>query len=142
MDSYTLVRVILSLIGIVSGLIVLAGLLRSNRMDGWTLLFLLTTILTSVTGFGFPFHGVTPAIIVGIISLFVLGLAVLARYAFGLSGAWRWIYVVSAVLALYFDCFVWWCKVSSIYRRCIASLLPDRNDPLRSCKGSCWSFSC
>jgi len=86
MDSYTLVHVILSLIGIVSGLIVLAGLLRSNPMDGWTLLFLLTTILTSVTGFGFPFHGVTPAIIVGIISLFVLGLAVLARYAFGLSG--------------------------------------------------------
>jgi len=106
MDTYTLVHVILSLIGIVSGLIVLAGLLRSNRMDGWTLLFLLTTILTSVTGFGFPYHGVTPAIVVGIISLFVLGLAGLARYVFGLRGAWRWIYVVSAVLALYFNCFV------------------------------------
>ena len=74
MDTYTLVHVLLSLIGIVSGLIVLFGLLRSNLMNGWTLLFLVTTVATSVTGFGFPFHGVTPAIIVGILSLIVLAL--------------------------------------------------------------------
>ncbi len=106
MDTYTLVHVILSLIGIVSGLIVLFGLLRSNLMNGWTLLFLVTTVATSVTGFGFPFHGVTPAIIVGILSLIILALAIAARYTFHLAGAWRWIFVVSAVVALYFNCFV------------------------------------
>ena len=106
MDTYTLVHVILSLIGIVSGLIVLFGLLRSDPMNGWTLLFLVTTVATSVTGFGFPFHGVTPAIIVGILSLIVLALAIAARYTFHLAGAWRWIYVVCTVVALYFNCFV------------------------------------
>ncbi len=106
MDTYTLVHVILSLIGIVSGLIVLFGLLGSSLMNGWTLLFLVTTVLTSVTGFGFPFNGITPAIIVGIVSLIILAIAIAARYKFHLSGAWRWIYVVSAVVALYFNCFV------------------------------------
>jgi hypothetical protein len=106
MDTYTLVHVILSLIGIISGLIVLFGLLRSNRMNGWTLLFLVTTVATSVTGFGFPFHGVTPAIILGILSLIILALAIAARYTFHLAGAWRWIFVVCAVAALYFNCFV------------------------------------
>ncbi len=105
-DTYTLVHVILSLIGIVSGLIVLFGLLRSDPMNGWTLLFLVTTVATSVTGFGFPFHGVTPAIIVGVLSLIVLALAIAARYTFHLAGAWRWIFVVCAVVALYFNCFV------------------------------------
>ena len=61
---------------------------------------------TSVTGFGFPFHGVTPAIIVGVLSLIVLALAIAARYTFHLAGAWRWIFVVCAVVALYFNCFV------------------------------------
>ncbi len=106
MDTYTLVHVILSLIGIVSGLIVLFGLLRSDPMNSWTLLFLVTTVATSVTGFGFPFHGVTPAIIVGILSLIILALAIAARYTFRLAGAWRWIFVVGAVVALYFNCFV------------------------------------
>lgn len=106
MDTYTLVHVILSLVGIFSGLIVLSGLLRSNRMNGWTLLFLVTTVATSVTGFGFPFKGITPAIILGVLSLIVLALAILARYAFHLAGAWRWVYVVSAVVALYFNFFV------------------------------------
>ncbi|MGH8092290.1 MAG: hypothetical protein ACREIF_02290 [Chthoniobacterales bacterium] len=106
MYAYTLVHVILSLIGIVSGLIVLFGLIRSDPMNGWTLLFFVTTVATSVTGFGFPFHGVTPAIIVGILSLIVLALAIAARYTFRLASAWRWIYVVGAVVALYFNCFV------------------------------------
>jgi hypothetical protein len=106
MDTFTIVHVVLSLIGIVSGLVVLCGLLTANRMNGWTMLFLVTTVATSVTGFGFPFHGVTPAIILGILSLIVLLAAIVARYVFHLAGSWRWIYVVGSVLALYFNVFV------------------------------------
>lgn len=99
-------HVILSLIGIASGLVVLYGLVRANPMNGWTLLFLVTTVATSLTGFGFPFHGVTPAIIVGILSLLVLTAAIAARYAYHLAGSSRWIYIVGAVVALYFNVFV------------------------------------
>jgi hypothetical protein len=106
MDTFTLVHVALSLIGILSGLIVLCGLFTSNRMNGWTLLFLVTTVATSATGFGFPFHGFTPAIGVGILSLIVLTLAIAARYVFQLAGSWRWIYVIGSVVALYFNVFV------------------------------------
>jgi hypothetical protein len=106
MDTLTLVHVVLSLIGIVTGLVVLYGLLTSNRMDGWTLVFLFTTVATSVTGFFFPFKGITPAIILGILSLVVLAAAIAARYAFHLAGSSRWIYVVGSVVALYFNVFV------------------------------------
>ena len=106
MDTYTLVHVILSLIGIASGLVVLYGLVTANPMNGWTLLFLVTTVATSLTGFGFPFHGVTPAIIVGILSLLVLTAAIAARYGYHLAGSSRWIYIVGAVVALYFNVFV------------------------------------
>jgi hypothetical protein len=106
MDTFTLVHVVLSLIGIVTGLVVLYGLLTANRMDGWTLVFLVTTVATSVTGFFFPFKGVTPAIILGILSLLVLAAAIAARYAFHLAGSSRWSYVVGSVVALYFNVFV------------------------------------
>jgi hypothetical protein len=106
MDTFTIVHVVLSLIGIVSGLVVLRGLLTANRMNGGTMLFLVTTVATSVTGFGFPFHGFTPAIILGILSLIVLTAAIAARYGFHLAGSWRWIYVVGSVVALYFNVFV------------------------------------
>jgi hypothetical protein len=106
MDTFTIVHVVLSLIGILSGLVVLYGLFTANRMNGWTMLFLITTVATSVTGFGFPFQGVTPAIILGILSLIVLLAAIVARYVFHLAGSWRWIYVVGSVVALYFNVFV------------------------------------
>ena len=100
MDTFTLMHVVLSLIGILSGLVILYGLLTANRMNAWTMLFLVTTAATSVTGFGFPFHGLTPAIILGILSLIVLATAIAAR------GSWRWIYVIGSVVALYFNVFV------------------------------------
>ena len=103
---YTIVHTLISLIGIFSGLIMLGGWLRGHRLEGWTKLFLITTILTSVTGFGFPFHGFTPAIGVGIISLVVLAIAVYARSPRQLLGAWRWVFVVTAVIALYLNFFV------------------------------------
>ena len=106
LETYTLIHVIISLIGIVSGLIVLFGMLGSNRMNGLTAIFLLTTALTSITGLRFPSKGVTPGIILGILSILVLALSIPARYTFHLSGKWRAIYVVTAVAALYFNCFV------------------------------------
>lgn len=104
--TYTLIHVIISLIGIGSGLIVLFGMFGSKRLDGMTALFLATTALTSLTGFGFPFEHVTPGIILGELSLIVLAIAIPARYTFRMSGKWRAIYVVTAVIALYFNCFV------------------------------------
>ena len=104
--AYTIIHTLISLIGIFTGLIVLFGLLAGKRLDGWTKWFLITTVLTSVTGFFFPFHGFTPAIALGIMSLIVLAVAIFARYSRQLAGHWRWIYVVTAVIALYFNVFV------------------------------------
>jgi hypothetical protein len=103
---YTVIHTLISLVGIFTGLVVLFGLLVGKRLDGWTKWFLITTVATSVTGFFFPFHGFTPAIGVGIISLLVLAVAIYARYPYRLAGHWRWIYVVTAVIALYLNVFV------------------------------------
>ncbi len=102
----TLVHVALSLVGIFSGFVVLFGMLAGKRLDGWTALFLATTVATSATGFLFPFHQLLPSHKVGIISLVVLAIAILARYGKHLTGAWRWIYVVMASIALYLNVFV------------------------------------
>src|SRR6185503_5170190 len=96
----------ISLIAIVAGLIVMFGMLGSNRSPGLTAIFLLFTILTSVTGFMFPFGGVTPGIIIGILSIILLAIACIALYVMNLAGAWRWIYVVTALASLYFNVFV------------------------------------
>jgi hypothetical protein len=106
LQAFTLVHVAISLVGIVSGLIVLAGMLTNKRLSGWTALFLLTTVATSVTGFFFPFHHFMPSHAVGIISLVLLSLAIYARYPRHLAGGWRKVYVIGAVLALYLNVFV------------------------------------
>ena len=106
MTSFTFFHVLLSLIGILTGLAVLSGLIGSKLMNGWTVAFLVTTAATSVTGFLFPFHGATPGIVLGVLSLIALGAAIAGRYAFHLTGAWRLIYVIGAVVALYFNVFV------------------------------------
>jgi len=103
---FTYVHVALSLIGILSGIVVVLGMMRSMRLNKITALFLITTVLTSLTGFLFPFHGVTPGIVLGVLSLIVLLIAILARHRFHMLGAWRWIYVVSSVIALWFNVFV------------------------------------
>ena len=102
----TKIHVVISLIGILTGLVVLIGLISGRRFNGWTAWFLVSTVATSVTGFFFPFHGVTPAIIVGIISLFMLAVAIFARYFRRFVGLWRSIYVVTAMIALYLNVFV------------------------------------
>jgi hypothetical protein len=106
LQTFTLLHVVISLIGIAAGLIVLWGMFSARGLELWTGVFLLTTILTSVTGFLFPTTAVLPSHIVGVISLVVLAVAVVALYYYHLAGSWRWIYVVSAVLALYLNVFV------------------------------------
>jgi len=104
--TFTLVHVIISLIGIVAGLVVMFGMLASDRKPGLTAIFLLFTILTSATGFLFPFTQLLPSHMIGILSLVLLAIACIALYAIKLSGSWRWIYVVTALLSLYFNVFV------------------------------------
>jgi hypothetical protein len=109
LSTFVLVHVIISLVGIVAGFVVMFGLLASNRAPGWTASFLLLTILTSATGFLIPpllFDKLLPSHVVGILSLAMLAIACFALYSQKLSGAWRWIYVVTAMVSLYLNVFV------------------------------------
>ena len=106
LSTFTAVHVIISLVGIASGFIVLFGMFSAKPLNGWTALFLLSTVLTSVTGFGFSFQHLLPSHKVGIISLVMLAIAILARYSFHMIGKWRWVYVVTAMIALYLNVFV------------------------------------
>jgi hypothetical protein len=105
-SAFTTLHVVVSLIGIASGLIVLAGMIGGRRLPGWTALFLAATVLTSVTGFLFPISELLPSHVIGAISLAVLAVALAALYSFRLSGVWRSIYIGTAVLALYLNVFV------------------------------------
>jgi hypothetical protein len=101
--TFTIIHVIVSLAGIISGFVVIDGFLKAKRLDGWNAFFLVMTIATSATGFLFPNKTITPGQIVGGISLVVLVIAVLARYPLRFSGAGRWLYVITAILAQYFN---------------------------------------
>jgi hypothetical protein len=109
LSTFVLVHVIISLIGIAAGFVVMFGMLGSNRMPGWTAIFLLLTILTSATGFLIPpllTETLLPSHMIGILSLVLLAGACIALYGMELSGAWRWIYVVTAMISLYLNVFV------------------------------------
>jgi hypothetical protein len=104
--TFTAVHVILSLIGIAAGLLAVYGLLQGKLWAGWTHLFLLTTVLTSLTGYLFPVQHVMPSHILGAISLVVLAIAMIALYSQHLIGGWRRTYAICAVTALYLNVFV------------------------------------
>jgi len=106
MTILVFLHVVISLAGILSGFVVVFGLLTARRLDGWTAFFLITTVATSLTGFILPAHHFMPSHGVGIISVVVLALALFARYGRRLAGLWRWVYVVSAMIALYLNVFV------------------------------------
>jgi len=106
LSAFTFFHVVISLVAIASGFVIVYGLLTSKRLDGWTALFLATTVATSVTGFMFPAHHLTPGHVLGIISLIVLTFAIVARYRYRLVGGWRRTYAITAVTALYFNVFV------------------------------------
>ena len=127
-DTFLQIHVILSLIGIASGLVVLYGLVTGSPLGALTAIFLLTTILTGVTGFPLPPFGFDPPRVVGILLLILLALAVLGLYVFRLGGAWRWIYVVTAVMALYLNVFV---GVTQAFQKLpsLQSLAPTQSEP-------------
>src|SRR6201999_2204183 len=106
LSAFTTLHVVISLIAIVAGLVVMFGMLGPYHAGGLTGLFLLLTILTSVTGFMFPFNGVTPGIVIGILSCVLLAVACLALYSMKLAGPWRWIYLLTALVSLYLNVFV------------------------------------
>jgi len=125
---FTIVHVVISLIGIASGLVITFGLLVARKLHRWSVLFLISTVATSATGFFFPFHGITPAIVVGIISLVLLSIAILARYARHLAGHWRWIYVVTVMISLYLNVFV---LIVQLFQKvqALKSLAPTQSEP-------------
>jgi len=126
--TFTFIHVVLSLVGIGTGFVVLSRLLRGRERSGWTAPFLVTTVATSVTGFGFPVDHLLPSHIVGLVSLVVLAVAILARYGLRLRGAWRSIYVICAAVALYLNVFVGvvqaFLKVSALH-----ALAPQQTEP-------------
>ena len=128
MTTSVLIHVGISLVGIVSGFVVAFGLIAGKRLDGWTTLFLTTTVLTSVTGFFLPAHKILPSHIIGAISLVVLALAIFGRYVRHLAGGWRSTYVVSSILALYFNVFV--LVVQSFMKvPALKALAPTQSEP-------------
>jgi hypothetical protein len=126
--AFTLLHVVITLIAIGSGLIAVGGMFAAHSLPGTTALFLLTTVLTSVTGFLFPIHGFTPALGVGIISCVILAVALYAYYGKRLVGAWRWIYVITAIAALYFNVFVLVAQ-SFVKVAALNALAPTQSEP-------------
>ena len=126
--AFTLLHVIITLVAIGSGLIVVGGMFASNKLPGTTAMFLLPTALTSVTGFLFPIHGFTPALGVGVLACAILAVALFALYKEHLVGAWRWVYVITAIASLYLNVFVLvvqsFVKVSALN-----ALAPTQSEP-------------
>ncbi len=125
---FTLVHVVISVLGIITGLVAVGGLMAGARREGVTAAFLVTTILTNVTAFGFPFTTVLPSHVVGAISLVLLAVCLVARYVQSLRGAWRRIFVITAVAALYFNVFV---LVVQLFQKTpqLAALAPTQSEP-------------
>ena len=126
--AFTIFHVAISLIGILAGLVVVFGMLTARRLDGWTGLFLWTTVATSVTGYMFPVHKLLPSHVVGFISLLVLAIAMFAFYRRHLGGGWRSAYVITAVIALYLNVFV---LVVQLFERvpALKALAPTQSEP-------------
>ena len=128
LGAFTILHVIITLVAIGSGLIVVGGMFASHRLPVTTALFLLTTALTSVTGFLFPIHGLTPALRVGILACAILAVALFALYKEHLASAWRWIYVITAVASLYLNVFV--LVVQSFVKvPALTALAPTQSEP-------------
>jgi hypothetical protein len=126
--TFTLVHTLLSVVGILAGMVVVGGLMAGVRYNGWIATYLATTILTNATGFGFPFVVLMPSHILGVISLIILPFAVVALYLKHLAGGWRTTFVVITVAALYFNVFV---LIVQLFRKVPAmiALAPTQKEP-------------
>ncbi|HEX7337251.1 MAG TPA: hypothetical protein VF252_08590 [Gemmatimonadales bacterium] len=127
--TFTVIHVLISLVAIAAGLVVVGGLIAGKQLDGWTGLFLVTTVLTSVSGFGFDFVTLLPSHIVGAVSLVLLPVVFVARYGKRLAGRWRGVYVAGVVLVLYLNFFV---LLVQLFRRVPAMLVaaPTQKEPV------------
>ena len=125
---FTLIHVIISLLGILSGFVLMAGMINADPMEGWTKFFLWTTVLTSVTGFFFPFKRLMPSHIFGVISLVVLAAAIYGRYSAHLAGGWRLTYVIGAIFAQYLNVFI---LVVQMFQKipALKKLAPTQKEP-------------
>jgi hypothetical protein len=128
LSTITWVHTALSIVALVAGIVVAIGLVRSHAMRSWTLLFLVTAVATSVTGFAFPFDKLLPSHWIGILSLVVLAVSIVARYAFHLAGAWRWIDALAMVIAGYFLVFV---GIAQAFSKvpALKALAPTQSEP-------------
>jgi hypothetical protein len=128
LSTFTTLHVILCFVAIGSGVIVIAGLLRSKRLEGWIAVYLVSALAASASGFGFPFEKILPSHILGVISLVVLILATVARYLFHLAGAWRWVFSVGVVLGVYFQIFV---AIAQLFQKVpsFQMLAPTQSEP-------------
>ncbi|MDB5303972.1 MAG: hypothetical protein JWM97_1521 [Phycisphaerales bacterium] len=128
LTAFTLLHVAISLVAIVSGFIVVMGLLVGKRSDGWAAIFLASTLATSVTGFLFPFHRLLPSHGVGIVSLLILPVCIIARYRRHLVGHWRWVYVVTVLLLLYLNVFV---LIAQAFQKvpALKAMAPTQSEP-------------
>ena len=128
MNAFTLIHVAISLVGILAGFVVIAGMLKSNSCPVWTSVFLWFTFATSVTGFMFPYHGFTPAIGVGVLSILILAPVFYARNARKMAGGWRLVYVIGALVAQYLNFFV--LSVQSFQKiPALKALAPTQSEP-------------
>jgi hypothetical protein len=106
-ETFTALHVIISIAAILAGLVMVAAMIASVTRDGGLVaFFLLTTILTSVTGFFFHSKAIGPPHIVGVISLVILAIALVALYGRKLEGIWRGTFIITSIMALYLNCFV------------------------------------
>lgn len=128
MSPLLFLHVVISLVGIATGFVVMASMLASRRLDGLTATFLATTLLTSLSGFVLPAEHLMPSHVVGIISTVVLAATFFARYARAMAGPWRWIYVVTAVVAQWFNVFV---LIAQLFQKVPAlhALAPTGSEP-------------
>jgi len=128
LPTYTLIHVVLSLMGVFAGLLVVGGLIAGVRFSQWVALFLTATVLTNVSGFGFPFVTLLPSHVVGAISLLVLPVAIAALYWKHLAGRWRQVFVIFSVLALYLNVFV---LLAQLFQKIpiLAALAPNPQAP-------------
>lgn len=126
-DGYTWFHTLLSIVALIAGAVAIKGLLNSRVTPIWTEIYLVTAILTSATGFGFP-GPFTPAKVVGTICLILLAIALLALYVFKLRGPWRWLYVIGIAVSTYFDYFV---LVAQLFNKvpALKALAPTQSEP-------------
>ena len=120
------IHVAISLLAIASGIFVIAGLITDRYLNGWTAFCLLFTVLTSLTGFLLPLHGLDPPVVVAIVSLVVLAIAIVSLYSRRLQGGWRSLYIVTLMIALYLNVFV---LIAQMFNK-LPAFKPYENEPL------------